>query len=119
MLSRSNQRKLPGDFRTSRGAAYFTAITGLLVTEPSLVAAFTNAHPYAMGFAKFAILATFGECPKNHLTAGQWIPSALPLRALIWGLVGIWITAAFPFMDGGCGRWPRYISGLRRRPRSG
>jgi hypothetical protein len=83
------------------GAAYFLAITGLLVTEPSLVAALTKAHPYAMGFVKFAILATFGECLKNRLTAGQWIPSALPVRALIWGLFGVWITAAFPFMDGG------------------
>jgi hypothetical protein len=94
------------------GACYITAAVAFLVTQPDLVAAATKAHPYAMGFAKFAVLATFGECLKHRLITRTWIPSKIVLRCLIWGVFGMWITATFPFMDGGlrtlasAGIWP-------------
>jgi hypothetical protein len=83
------------------GAAYFIAAVAFLVTNADLVAATTKAHPYAMGFAKFAILATFGECLKNRILTSRWLPTRVGLRFVIWGFFGMWITAVFPFMDGG------------------
>ncbi len=65
-----------------------------------------------MGFTKFAILATFGECLKNRILTSRWIPSKIILRFIIWGFIGMWITAAFPLVDGGVktlatlGLWP-------------
>lgn len=96
------------------GACYFTAAVLLLVTQADLVAAATKEQPYAMGFIKFGILATFGECLKNRLITGAWIPSKIVLRFLIWGVLGMWITAAFPFTAGGegtlvkAGMWPAW-----------
>jgi len=87
--------------RDITGAVYFLAITVFLVADADLIARLTHAHPYGMGFTKFAALATFGECLKNRLAAGYWLPSRLSLRVLIWGIFGLWIPAAFPFMDGG------------------
>jgi len=83
------------------GAIYFITAVTFLVTCSDLVAATTKAHPYAMGFAKFAVLATFGECLKNRILTAQWIPPRLALRVIIWGIIGMWITAAFPLVDGG------------------
>jgi hypothetical protein len=83
------------------GAIYFIAAVTILVAGADLVAASTRAHPYAMGFAKFAMLATFGECLKNRILTSRWIPSKIILRFIIWGVIGMWITAAFPLVDGG------------------
>jgi hypothetical protein len=83
------------------GAAYFIVVVTFLLTNADLVTAATRAHPYAMGFAKFGILATFGECLKNRILTSHWIPSKVALRFVIWGVIGMWITAAFPLMDGG------------------
>ena len=94
------------------GACYFAVTVLLLVTQADAVADATKAHPYAMGFIKFGVLATFGECLKHRTITGAWIPSKIVLRFLIWGVFGMWITAAFPFMDGGlraiagAGIWP-------------
>jgi hypothetical protein len=94
------------------GLLYFLAVTAVFLLEADLVAAATKAHPYAMGFAKFAVLATFGECLKNRIVTGRWIPSKLPARFVIWGVFGLWITSAFPMIDGGVQRlvglqmWP-------------
>jgi hypothetical protein len=54
-----------------------------------------------MGFAKFFLLGTFGECLKFRLTNTKWIPSKIILRAVIWGIFGIWITWAFVLVDAG------------------
>jgi len=94
------------------GLFYFLAVTAFLVLQTDLVASLTKAHPYLMGFAKFAILATFGECLKNRLVVGHWLPSKLLLRFLIWGIFGLWITAAFPMIDGGV----RSLIGLQLWP---
>lgn len=83
------------------GVAYFVAVTAGLFAGAQSVATLTAAHPYAMGFAKFALLATFGECLKNRITADRWLPEKLLARVVLWGILGLWITAAFPFVDGG------------------
>lgn len=83
------------------GVLYFVIVTAFFFIKSDLVAALTTEHPYLMGFAKFAFLATFGECLKTRIAAGHWLPSQLILRFLIWGLFGLWITAAFPFGDAG------------------
>lgn len=53
----------------------------------------SNAHPYIMGFLKFALLATVGELLSTSLRAKHWAsPVKVPARLLIWGLIGVWIT---------------------------
>lgn len=51
------------------------------------------AHPYIMGFIKFALLATSGELIAIKMASGNFSkPSYLTARIVIWGLIGIWIT---------------------------
>ena len=83
------------------GAAYFVAVVAFLLTNADLVARHQGASWYAMGFVKFAMLATFGECLKNRILTSHWIPTKVALRFVIWGIIGMWITAAFPVVDGG------------------
>ncbi len=50
-------------------------------------------HPYLMGFAKFALLATSGELIAIKMASGKFgKPVYLIARIVIWGLIGIWIT---------------------------
>ena len=50
-------------------------------------------HPYLMGFAKFAVLATAGELLAVRLAKKAWtLPSYVWVRFLIWGVIGVWIT---------------------------
>lgn len=83
------------------GLLYLLAVSAFLVGETDLFVSLTRAHPYAMGFAKFAVLATFGECLKTRIATSNWLPDKLVARFAIWGIFGLWITAAFPFVDGG------------------
>lgn len=54
---------------------------------------FATAHPYLMGFFKFAFLATAGELLSCRMAKGSWqAPSYVLVRYLIWGVIGIWIT---------------------------
>lgn len=53
----------------------------------------SDAHPYLMGFIKFALLATVGELLSTSLKAHRWAaPVKVPGRFVIWGLIGVWIT---------------------------
>jgi hypothetical protein len=83
------------------GVLYIGAITAFIVLQTDLFISLTEAHPYPMGFAKIALLATFGECLKHRLTSGSWIPRKMVVRFLVWGMFGLWFTAAFPFVAGG------------------
>ncbi len=91
---------------------YFGAITAFLVFQTDLFVWLTKTYPYPMGFAKIALLATFGECLRHRISSGNWIPGKIGIRFLIWGLLGLWFTAAFPFTDAGvkgittAGLWP-------------
>lgn len=98
------------------GAIYFFGLVGLAaLAHPERFADLTRAHPLAMGFLKFALLATFGEHLKRRMSAGVHVfepPAVLLARAAGWGLFGVWITAAFPVFSAGVealardGLWP-------------
>ncbi len=63
----------------------------------------TNKNPYLMSFAKFAVLATFGECIGLRITTGAYNRpgfGVLP-KALVWGLLGVGIKAAFTIFASG------------------
>ena len=57
---------------------------------------FNASHAYIMAFFKFAILATMGEVLGLRIKTGSYSEpgfGVLP-RAVIWGLLGIWIAIA-------------------------
>jgi hypothetical protein len=61
------------------------ALLGLPATHVPIVEA-TKLHPFAMGFVKFAILATMGELLSIRIVTGAWtMPAGLPWRAVVWG----------------------------------
>ena len=64
----------------------------------------SNTHPYLMGFAKFAALATAGELLAVRLAKKEWaLPSYVWARFLIWGVIGVWITYMMKIFGAGVG----------------
>ena len=64
----------------------------------------SGTHPYLMGFAKFAILATAGELLAVRLAKKEWLlPSYVWARFLIWGVIGVWITYMMKIFGAGVG----------------
>ena len=64
----------------------------------------SNTHPYLMGFAKFAVLATAGELLAVRLARKEWtLPSYIWARFIIWGLIGVWITYMMKIFGAGVG----------------
>jgi hypothetical protein len=62
----------------------------------------TDAHPYVMGFIKFAILATMGDLLGIRVLKGEWvIPKGLYYRAAVWGIIGLMVTLVFTVFMGG------------------
>jgi hypothetical protein len=62
----------------------------------------TDAHPYIMGFIKFAILATMGDLLGIRVLKGEWvIPKGLYYRAAVWGIIGLMVTLVFTVFMGG------------------
>lgn len=62
----------------------------------------TKAHPYLMGFVKFAILSTMGEFLAARIVSGRWqmVKGMLP-KMFIWGVLGVLIVMMFSiFADG-------------------
>ena len=51
---------------------------------------------FAMGFIKLFCLGTLGEIIKTRMKTGDWYVPQLLRRAIVWGLYGVWFTAAFP-----------------------
>lgn len=94
------------------GVIYLGGLSALILLNVQTVMALTKAHPLPMSFIKFALLATFGECLKTRIDTGKWFPSKVVLRAITWGIFGVWISLCFPFMVGGVdelikiGEWP-------------
>ena len=67
-----------------------------------MFAELTLAHPYLMGFIKFAILATIGELCAIRILSGQWkSPVGLIYRTLVWGVLGMGIVLMFEIFSGG------------------
>jgi len=62
----------------------------------------TTAHPYLMGFGKFAVMATMGELAALRIVTGEWrrLPG-LPYKALIWGVIGMLIVLMFQVFSEG------------------
>lgn len=76
------------------------AILGLFCFVPGMLDGFiavTNKNPYLMSFAKFAVLATFGECIGLRLTSGVYNKPGFGIlpKALVWGFLGMGIKMAF------------------------
>ena len=51
-------------------------------------------HPYLLAFAKFALLATFGEMIGLRIKNGNYTEKGFGIlpRAVVWGLLGTWIA---------------------------
>ena len=67
----------------------------VLIIEPSreIFKTLSSAHPYSMGFIKFALLATAGELIAASLADKQpTSPVKVVWRFVIWGFIGVWIT---------------------------
>jgi hypothetical protein len=82
--------------------AALAAVTAFFIIPATntLFVSLTAAHPYGMGFLKFAILATMGELLARRLGSGKWQrPTGLVWRILIWGLIGVAITFMFSFFS--------------------
>lgn len=74
-------------------------------------------HPYLMGFAKFAVLATAGELLAVRLAKKAWtLPSYVWARFLIWGVIGVWITYMMKIFGAGVGAL--MASGLLPNPQN-
>jgi hypothetical protein len=75
-------------------------IVAVCAATPGFLDAFiavTAACPYVMSFLKFAVLATFGECIGLRITSGVYAKPGFGIlpKALVWGVLGLGIKAAF------------------------
>lgn len=62
----------------------------------------TTAHPFLMGFIKFAVLATMGEFLAIRILKGSWIkPVGFIYKMIIWGIIGIIIVYMFNLFPAG------------------
>ena len=69
------------------------ALILILPTSREVFKSLSAGHPYLMGFAKFAVLATAGELIAVRLAKGEWaLPALIVPRFIIWGFIGVWIT---------------------------
>lgn len=90
-----------GDFLWGFIILAFAAFIAYPPTQAVFNAA-TSAHPYLMGFGKFAVLATMGELMARRIVVGKYEqPVGLIWRALIWGLLGMAIVAIFGIFSAG------------------
>lgn len=95
---------------------YFAGLLTLAVFfYPAEFKTLTTTHPFAMGFIKLALLATFGEYLKKRMIHGRWTGDrggVFLFRVLVWGCFGFWFTAVFPLFAHGVqsliqtGLWP-------------
>jgi len=62
----------------------------------------TAAHPYIMGFVKFAILSMMGEFLAVRLVKGEWQRvNGMFAKMAVWGLLGMMIVAMFSLFTAG------------------
>lgn len=82
----------------------FCGISALLLVPYThqIFVAMTNAHPYLMGFIKFAIMATMGELLAIRIVSGQWNkPVGMAYKTILWGVFGMMIVLAFGVFSSG------------------
>lgn len=90
-----------GDVAWAAALAVVVCILVIPTTRAAVIGA-THAHPYPMGFAKFALLATLGELLGLRVKSGDWRrPVGLPWRALVWGLMGMSLVLIFQIFSSG------------------
>lgn len=85
------------------GAVLFIWIIILVVPTSRIVfITITDAHPYAGGFIKFAILASMGDLLGIRVLKGKWIiPKGIIYKAVVWGAIGMMVTLVFTVYMGG------------------
>lgn len=77
----------------SIGVILFFALVLIIPGSREVFKTLSSSHPYLMGFVKFGLLATCGEVFAFSIKRKAWaFPRYTPVRALIWGLIGIAIT---------------------------
>jgi hypothetical protein len=74
----------------------------LIPTTRDVIISLAEAHPYLMGFVKFAILATMGDFLGSRVATGDYVVAkGLPFHVLVWGIIGVMVTLVFPTYMGG------------------
>ena len=74
----------------------------VLPVSRALFSSVTSAHPYMIGFVKFAFLATTGEILAGKIATGVFqFPKGAVLKAGVWGLIGMMIVLLFPVFASG------------------
>ena len=93
------------------GALVFFALFFLFPGLYRFYEAANQTHPYILAFCKFAVLATAGESLGLRLQKGRYNQPGFGLfpRAVVWGLLGVCIAAAFKLYAAGT---PRFLESL-------
>lgn len=62
-----------------------------------------EAHYFILAFLKFGVLATLGECIGLRIKSGSYYEKGFGVmpRAIVWGLLGVWIASAMKVFAGG------------------
>jgi len=85
--------------------ALLILVIGAFIALPTTNELFTSATaraPYAMGFAKFAVLATMGELLALRILHKRFErPLGLPAKAFVWGIIGVLIVLMFGLYGAG------------------
>lgn len=85
------------DYITIGCVAAVVALFAISSAARELFSIANSQHGYMMSFAKFAILASFGEMLALRIVAGNYWQKGFGLlpRMLVWGVLGVVIKAAF------------------------
>ncbi len=72
---------------------------------------FNGEHAFFMGFLKFGILSTMGEMLGLRIKTGAYnaVGFGILPRAVIWGLLGVWIVIAMKVFGAGAPRIAEYL----------
>ncbi len=90
-----------GGFAWGAALAAVVALLAVPASQAWMLQA-TREHPYAMGFLKFAVLASLGELLAIRVVSGGWkLPAGPAWRAVVWGLLGAALALLFPVYAAG------------------
>jgi len=79
----------------------FAIILGIPATR-AVFLGLSAAHPYMLGFMKFALLATTGEVLAARFAGGVFaFPKGAVPKAAVWGLIGMMMAGLMPVFSGG------------------
>lgn len=92
---------LAGDLGWALLLCTITAILIIPATKAGFMA-LTTAHPFLMGFAKFAVMASMGELLATRILTRKWtITGATLPKMVVWGFIGMLITLMFSIFSNG------------------